>query len=88
MNTTIERTQAHTEIEFDENGKQRLTHIVNCPDRYATTQEYLMESMLQGFKVEALCGHVWLPSRDPKKYPVCKPCIDEAQRIQSEVFGR
>jgi hypothetical protein len=24
--------------------------------------------------VVALCGKVWVPSRDPKKYPVCPLC--------------
>ena len=24
--------------------------------------------------VEALCGHVWVPSRDPKQLPLCQEC--------------
>ncbi|MEZ5239626.1 MAG: DUF3039 domain-containing protein [Microthrixaceae bacterium] len=26
--------------------------------------------------MEALCGHVWVPSRDPKRLPVCQQCKD------------
>ncbi|MEY9875465.1 hypothetical protein ABH931_004966 [Streptacidiphilus sp. MAP12-33] len=34
----------------------------------------IMESALSGTPVVALCGKVWVPSRDPKKYPVCPMC--------------
>jgi hypothetical protein len=27
-----------------------------------------------GTPVVALCGKVWVPSRDPQKYPVCPAC--------------
>jgi hypothetical protein len=27
-----------------------------------------------GTPIEALCGKVWVPTRDPKKYPVCPDC--------------
>ena len=30
--------------------------------------------MVTGTPVVALCGKVWVPSRDPKKYPVCPEC--------------
>lgn len=33
-----------------------------------------MASALEGTPVVALCGKVWVPGRDPKKYPVCPMC--------------
>jgi len=33
-----------------------------------------MESAVSGTPVIALCGKVWVPNRDPKKYPVCPEC--------------
>ncbi len=27
-----------------------------------------------GTPVTALCGKVWVPSRDPQRYPVCPTC--------------
>jgi Protein of unknown function (DUF3039) len=30
--------------------------------------------MVTGTPVVALCGKVWVPSRDPKRYPVCPTC--------------
>ena len=33
--------------------------------------------------LEALCGHVWVPSRDPKQLPLCEACkqIYEVYRL-------
>jgi len=33
-----------------------------------------MQSAMNGAPVIALCGKVWVPNRDPKKYPVCPEC--------------
>ena len=33
-----------------------------------------MEAMVNGTPVRALCGKVWVPSRDPKRFPVCPEC--------------
>lgn len=37
------------------------------------------EALVTGTPVVALCGKVWTPSRDPKRYPVCPTC-DEIRR--------
>lgn len=34
----------------------------------------LTDAMINGTPVIALCGKVWVPSRDPEKYPVCPRC--------------
>jgi hypothetical protein len=34
----------------------------------------IMESAMSGTPVIALCGKVWVPGRDPKKFPVCPIC--------------
>jgi hypothetical protein len=34
----------------------------------------IMESALSGKPVLSLCGKRWVPSRDPKKFPVCPEC--------------
>ncbi len=36
----------------------------------------LTEAMINGTPVMALCGKVWVPSRDPERYPVCPECKD------------
>ena len=38
------------------------------------TDKKLTEAMVMGTPVIALCGKVWVPSRDPEKFPVCPEC--------------
>ena len=37
-------------------------------------KDKIMEAMVMGTPCVALCGKVWIPSRDPKKFPVCPTC--------------
>lgn len=34
----------------------------------------IIESAVLGSPVVALCGKVWVPSRDPEKFPICPIC--------------
>lgn len=45
-------------------------------DRFAhyVQKEKILESALSGDPVIALCGKVWVPGRDPARYPVCPTC--------------
>ena len=36
----------------------------------------VLQARVEGTPLEALCGHVWVPSRDPKQLPVCQKCKD------------
>jgi hypothetical protein len=45
---------------------ERFAHYVN--------KNKVMESALTGEPVIAICGKVWVPNRDPKKFPVCPEC--------------
>lgn len=56
----------------DEGDHDRFSHYV------IGGGEALMRSAVTGEPVVALCGKVWVPSRDPKKYPVC-PLCEEVQ---------
>jgi hypothetical protein len=37
-------------------------------------KDKIVESSVMGTPLIALCGKVWVPSRDPKRYPVCPTC--------------
>ena len=37
-------------------------------------KEKIVESAVTGKPVIALCGKVWVPARDPSKFPVCPDC--------------
>lgn len=53
-------------ITNDHGDHERLSHYV--------PKDKLMEAMINGTPVVALCGKVWIPSRDPEKFPVCPEC--------------
>ncbi|MFW2513832.1 DUF3039 domain-containing protein [Demequina sp. SO4-13] len=63
---TIERVDTR---ELSEPGDaERFAHYVR--------KEKIMESAMSGDPVIALCGKVWIPGRDPNKFPVCPACKD------------
>ena len=54
-----------------ETGEPVVAHIVKTePGETATAK--VLEARIYGTPIEALCGHVWVPSRDPKQLPVCQ----------------
>lgn len=57
-----------TEYRHDDGDHERFSHYVN--------KDKLTEAMVMGTPVIALCGKVWVPSRDPQKFPVCPECKD------------
>lgn len=54
-------------------GEPTAAHIVKVePGENAAAK--VLEARIMGTPVEALCGHVWVPSRDPKQLPLCEKC--------------
>ena len=54
-------------------GEPAQAHIVKVqPGESATAK--VIEARIYGIPVEALCGYVWVPSRDPKQLPLCEEC--------------
>ncbi len=52
------------ETQLSEPGDhERFSHYVR--------KEKILESALTGEPVRALCGKMWVPGRDPQKFPVC-----------------
>lgn len=45
---------------------ERFAHYVR--------KDQIMASAVEGTPVVALCGKVWVPNRDPEKFPVCPEC--------------
>ena len=50
----------------DDGDHERFAH-------YAP-KDKIVEAMVTGTPIRALCGKVWVPSRDPQRYPVCPTC--------------
>ena len=58
-----------------ETAEPIVAHIVKTePGESAAAK--VMEARIYGTPLEALCGHVWIPSRDPKQLPLCDKCKD------------
>jgi hypothetical protein len=55
-----------TEYRYDDGDSERFSHYV--------PKDKLTEAMVMGTPVVALCGKVWVPSRDPEKFPICPAC--------------
>jgi hypothetical protein len=34
----------------------------------------IVKALVEGIPVVALCGKMWIPSRDPDNFPVCPRC--------------
>lgn len=59
--------------EVTETGTPAAAHIVKT-DPGESAAAKVLEARIYGTPLEALCGHVWVPSRDPKTLPVCEEC--------------
>jgi hypothetical protein len=58
-------------VPTDEGDHEKFAHYVR--------KEKIVESAVTGTPVIALCGKVWVPNRDPGRFPVCPEC--------KEIFG-
>ncbi len=50
-----------------------VAHIVKV-DPGESAAAKVLEARIMGTPIEALCGFVWVPARDPKQLPVCQAC--------------
>ncbi|QCB94099.1 DUF3039 domain-containing protein [Cellulomonas shaoxiangyii] len=73
----LERTEATEQVEPGDH--ERFAHYVR--------KEKIMESALNGRPVVALCGKVWVPGRDPKKFPVCPVCKEIFEGLREPQDG-
>ncbi len=62
--------------ELDEGDHDRFAHYVR--------KEAILESAVTGKPVKALCGKVWVPGRDPEKFPICPDCTRIYEQLADE----
>ncbi len=70
---TLPVEETVTEPTTDDGDHDRFAHYVRKNDATRATVE--------GVPVRALCGKVWVPSRDPSRYPVCPECAKIRERL-------
>jgi len=64
--TAVLDREEQVEEQASPGDHERFAHYVK--------KDKIMESALSGDPVIALCGKVWVPGRDPKRFPVCPTC--------------
>lgn len=65
-----ERTQ-----QLEDGDHERFSHYV--------PKKKLTQALVTGTPVVALCGKVWVPSRNPEKFPVCPECKEIWESMKS-----
>lgn len=75
--SVLERTETHEQVEPGDH--ERFAHYVR--------KEKIMESAMTGKPVVALCGKVWVPGRDPEKFPVCPVCKEIYEGLRAPQDG-
>ncbi len=69
LSTLVEE---RVEPSYEAGDHERFAHYV--------AKDKIVESAVTGSPVVALCGKVWVPSRDPKRFPVCPTCKEIYER--------
>jgi hypothetical protein len=78
---TVAPIQVDPELDGDH---ERMSHIVLegfKPDKgdFVSAGPSVVEGMVNGTAVKALCGKIWVPGRNPKRYPLCPTCKEIAE---------
>lgn len=89
MPGTVERVSptlapARPEPVLDDSDRERMAHIVlegfmPQDGDFVPAGTNVVEGMVTGTPVRALCGKVWVPGRDPKRYQLCPTCREIAE---------
>ncbi len=72
MSKTLEKTEPESKVK-DEGSSNQFSHYA---DKNKTTEGYVL-----GTPIVALCGKVFVPSRDPLKFKICPICKNIADSL-------
>jgi hypothetical protein len=73
---TREDTGTRPGLSTGDGDHERFAHYV--------VKDKIVDSTVTGTPLVALCGKVWVPSRDPKRYPVCPECKEIYESLPEE----
>ena len=75
--SVLEREETTEQVEPGDH--ERFAHYVR--------KEKILDSAISGKPVIALCGKVWVPGRDPNKFPVCPVCKEIYEGLREPQDG-
>ena len=61
---------------LDDGDHDRFSHYARKSD--------IVKSTVTGRPIVSLCGKVWVPGRDPEKFPVCPECKDVWEKFRGD----
>ena len=64
--STIVEERVESDYRYEPGDEERFAHYAE--------RDKIMEASVFGTPLTALCGKVWVPSRDPSRFPVCPEC--------------
>lgn len=81
--TDLTTSPVHVDPTLD-GEHERMSHIVLegvkvSDEEFVSAGPSVVEGIVNGTPVKALCGKVWIPGRDPKRYPICPTCKEIAE---------
>ncbi len=76
---TATPTETIIQPTLDDGDHDRFAHFARKAD--------IVNSAVTGRPLVALCGKVWVPGRNPDRYPVCSTCREIYQRKKAEETG-
>ena len=50
-----------------------VAHYIKTP-RGMSAEAVVLDALVNQTPVTSLCGRMWVPTRDPQKFPVCPEC--------------
>ena len=59
-------TDSQADVRTDGDDSEIFSHYAE--------KDAIVEAVVLGIPIVALCGKIWIPSRDPDKYPICPKC--------------
>ena len=77
---------ARPDPDLDDGDHDRMAHIVlegytPKDGEYVSAGPSVVEGIVNGTAVRALCGKEWVPGRDPKRYGLCPTCKEIAESM-------
>jgi Protein of unknown function (DUF3039) len=77
---------ARPDPELDDGDHDRMAHIVlegYTPKEgdFVSAGPSVVEGIVNGTAVRALCGKEWVPGRNPRKYGLCPTCKEIAESM-------
>ena len=76
---TATPTETVVEPTVDDGDHDRFAHFARKTD--------IVKSAVTGKPIVALCGKVWVPNRNPDRYPVCPTCREIYERKKAGEAG-